>query len=710
MGERTVTMSTGRKILMSIAVTVVFFLLLEGVLAIVGVRAESYADDPYVGFSSSSRLFVETAAGDGGLELVTAENKLSLFNPQRFPADKGDAFRIFCVGGSTTFGRPYDDTTSFCGWLRELLPIADPGRRWEVVNAGGVSYASYRVALLMEELVEYEPDLFVVYSGHNEFLERRSYPQIIAMPRALRGVGAIAARTRLWTAMSAVVHGFSGAPAAPVNDPDILNEEVTTLLDSAVGPGAYTRDDELAEKILQHFRFNLARMVDIAASVGAETVLVSPASNLRESRPFKSEHRDDLPESDRLRIEELLASAQKAHAEGRADEAVAQINAAAAIDPRHAQLAFLQGRLLGNAERWEEARVAFERARDEDVCPLRAPGPVAEIVREVGADRGVGVVDFTSLADGWSQHGIPGADLFFDHVHPTIEVHRRLAVAIIDEMARLGVLTLSPVWNEAAVAEVASRVETGLDAQDHALALMKLSKVLGWAGKLQESYRLAAQAAELYPDDSRIQYNAGLTAHLVGRKSEAVAHYQRAVELQPDADEPHGNLGVLLEEAGWRDEAIEHFRLAIRYARTPETASRNRSNLARALMVKGYEEYRAGQLPDAVASLTEAAEIAPNQPDILGRLGIAQLGAGMTGPAVATFSTALRVLPDDPVFTNRLALALALDGQLDRAAAAYGRALVLDPQVTDLPDNAILVLQRMGRTDLVTALEQRLGG
>ena len=43
-------MSTGRKILMSIAVTVVFFLLLEGVLAIVGVRAESYADDPYVGF------------------------------------------------------------------------------------------------------------------------------------------------------------------------------------------------------------------------------------------------------------------------------------------------------------------------------------------------------------------------------------------------------------------------------------------------------------------------------------------------------------------------------------------------------------------------------------------------------------------------------------------------------------------------------------
>ena len=247
-------MRTGRKILMSAAVTVAFFLLLEGFLAMVGVRAEPYADDPYVGFSSISRLYVGTTARTGSVELVTADNKLSLFNLQRFVAEKGDATRIFCVGGSTTFGRPYDDATSFCGWLRELLPIADPTRKWEVVNAGGVSYASYRVAVLMEELVEYEPDLFVVYSGHNEFLERRSYPQIIAMPRALRGVGAVAARTRVWTAMSAAVQRFSGAPAKPTSDPDLLNEEVTTLLDSAVGPSSYTRDDELAEKILGHFR------------------------------------------------------------------------------------------------------------------------------------------------------------------------------------------------------------------------------------------------------------------------------------------------------------------------------------------------------------------------------------------------------------------------------------------------------------------------
>ena len=238
---------------------------------------------------------------------------------------------------------------------------------------------------------------------------------------------------------------------------------------------------------------------------------------------------------------------------------------------------------------------------------------------------------------------------------------------------------------------------------------MKLSKVLGWAGKLNESDRLAERAAELYPNDSRIQYNAGLTAHLAGRKTEAVAHYRRAVELQPDADEPHGNLGVLLEEGGLLDEAIHHFRLAIRYARNPETARRNSANLARALMVAGFRDYSQGRQTEALAKLTEAAEIAPNDPEILGRLGIAQLSTGRTGAAVTTFNAALVARRDDPALTNRLALALALDGQVAKAASTYRRALVLDPGVSDLPDDMFRVLGRMGRTGLVLEIRERMG-
>ncbi len=574
--------SVVRKVMWTVVIVIGFFVLLEGALAVVGVQPERYARDPYVGFAGTSRLFVP--ADDGSGDLVTAVGRRRLFNLQRFPATRPTGeFRIFCVGGSTTYGRPYDDATSFCGWLRELLPVADPSRRWRVVNAGGVSYASYRVALLMEELIDYEPDLFVIYSGHNEFLEERTYRTIIATPPAVRGLGSIAAKTRVWTVLAAAIRTTSGAPTDPVDSADLLDEEVTTALDKSVGPDAYTRNDVQSARIFDHFRFNLTRMVDIAASVDAGALLVVPASNLRDSRPFKSEHRDGLGEADLRRFDDLVAEARAAYSEGRLDAAVESIQAAAAIDPRHAQLAYLEGRLLYSDARWRQARTAFVRARDEDVCPLRAPSPIADIVRAVAADRDTGLVDFEVRTDEWAEHAIPGSDLFLDHVHPTIEVHRRLAVDLIAELADLGVVTPSPDWGAPAVAEVARRVEAGIEPIDHALALMKLSKVLGWAGKLQESYALSRQAAEIFPDDARIQYNAGLNAHLVGRKGEAVEHYRRAIELQPDADEPHGNLGVLLEEAGRFDEAELHYRAAIQYARTEATRARNQANLDRLL-------------------------------------------------------------------------------------------------------------------------------
>jgi len=90
---------------------------------------------------------------------------------------------ILCKAvGSATYGRPFFDHTSFPGWLRAFLPRADPTRKWEVINAGAISYASYRIKGLMAELSRFEPDLFIVYTGENEFLERRTYASAFNTP------------------------------------------------------------------------------------------------------------------------------------------------------------------------------------------------------------------------------------------------------------------------------------------------------------------------------------------------------------------------------------------------------------------------------------------------------------------------------------------------------------------------------------------------
>ncbi len=181
----------------TLIIVFVFFAGLEFLLALFGVRPIVSTKDPLVGFSGNIPLYVETTQADGAIMMQTAENKLDLFNDQIFPMIKvNNSYRIFCMGGSTTVGRPYVDSTSFCGWLRVFLKTVDPSRNWEVINAGGVSYASYRIARLMNELVQYQPDLFIVYSGQNEFLEQRSYGDLKKLPNWLLETDSLLSKTR----------------------------------------------------------------------------------------------------------------------------------------------------------------------------------------------------------------------------------------------------------------------------------------------------------------------------------------------------------------------------------------------------------------------------------------------------------------------------------------------------------------------------------
>ena len=206
--------------LIATAVAVGCLVLVELLLALFGVAPVARTEDPYVGFSSWFPLFVEHLEPDGTPILVTADNKRNAFNAQRFSAEKpADTYRIFCLGGSTTYGRPYDDAVSYCAWLRAMLPKADPSRNWEVINAGGISYASYRISRLMEELIQYEPDLFIVYTGHNEFLEKRTFESVARVPGPLRDIGAVLSRTRLYAIAKRAADGLAASRPLPCGEP-----------------------------------------------------------------------------------------------------------------------------------------------------------------------------------------------------------------------------------------------------------------------------------------------------------------------------------------------------------------------------------------------------------------------------------------------------------------------------------------------------------
>ncbi len=540
----------------------VFFGLLEAVLALVGVEPVLRSKDPFVGFASKVPLFVEETDPDGRKFLATPKNKLVFFNQQRFPREKApETYRIFCLGGSTTYGRPYNDTTSFAGWLRQLLPVADSRRRWEVINAGGISYASYRVAHLMEELALYEPDLFIVYSGHNEFLEERTYGTLRDLPAVITSTAALLARTRTWAAMSSVLNRLGSLPRTQQDRNVQLPGEVNTLLDRSVGPDLYERDDALRDQVLLHYRISLGRMVDIARSAGADIVFVTPAANLRESAPFKSQHTGGLDEAERLRSEELLATALDMIRGSAWSEALELLDEAIAIDPRFAELQYRRGRVLFALGRHEQAGVALRRARDEDVCPLRALSPMPEILAEVAREKGVTLVDFIDLVErrvlAEQGHRIPGQEYFLDHLHPTIAGNRALAVALVQAMIEKGVVQPGDSWGDAAISAVASRVEEGLDRSMHAQALANLARVLIWAGKVEDAGRLASQALASGEEDPGLVVAAvGILAKLSERQGDipqARQHYRRALNADPGNAEIHLGIGLTFLKRPGRD-------------------------------------------------------------------------------------------------------------------------------------------------------------
>jgi len=434
----------------------------------------------------------------------------------------------------------------------------------------------------MEELLDHQPDLFIVYTGHNEFLEQRTYGEILAYPRALRGLGALAGRSRIFAAGQRMIEsGQANKPTGASTGPVMLDHEVRTLLDSSVGPDAYSRDDALHEKVLQHYRFSLTRMVDMSRSAGAEIVFVNPAANLQHSSPFKSEASTSLTPDERMETQELYEEAKASFQGDRRsaaelDAALTMIEKAMAFEGRHAHLHYLHGQVLGALGRYPEAKVAFEHARDEDVCPLRALGRTLEIVEEVVSAAGVPWVDFVSLVEGHSPNGIPGESLFLDHVHPTIEGNRLLALDLVEVLRREDIVRPGSNWGDEAIRQVTAEVEKGLDPVAHGRALSQLSRVLGWAGKLEESYRLSMQAVEKAPRVADVLHQAALGAHLTERLDEAELLYRKTVELDPTQATAHSNLAVILDEAGRDHEAAVHYRQAIALLSEKNAAYRNR--------------------------------------------------------------------------------------------------------------------------------------
>lgn len=659
----------------------------EGILGLLGVAEAERFVDPYVGFEEGATLFAKQDS-QGGERYVTRPDKLKFFNQQSFPVEKAPGtYRIFTLGGSTTAGRPYDDQVSFSRWLERYLDAAEPSRKHEVINAGAISYASYRIVVLMKELVRYEPDLFVVLSGHNEFLEERTYRDLIGQPQTLKWLRPRLSRLRL----SHLIWDAMGPPAD--SETSQLPDEVKTRLDVWTGLAAYERDDVLRDSVIEHFAFNLEQIIGLARAHDVDLVMVKPASNLKDFSPFKSAHSAGLVEVEQKRFRELMSVGKKSLEAGDGDAALDAFEVAKTIDPDYADLHFRMGRALLQKGDFDAAYQALVRAKELDVAPLRSLDSLQDLVSEVALREGVPLIDLLDLLETQNEsrlgHRILGNEVFLDHVHPDIATHSLIAQRLMTKLAEDGLVRLDAAWTQAEQQAIYDGVVSTLDPQYYARRDLNLAKVLGWAGKLEEAEPPLRRAAEVLDGEPDLHLNLGILWQKTGRPELAVEQLERAVALDPESPEGHFNLGVTYGRLGRLVEGIGELEAAIElYSDYPE-AHHNLSILQR----------QAGDPVAAITAAQRALELQPEAAEVHRALGLAFRMAGRFDDARAAFAESLRRDPGNSATRTELAITLAMEGRLDEAITGFEQAIESSPDDPEAHYNLARTLAQLGRTD-----------
>lgn len=432
------------------------FLLAEGILRFLDLGRPSFHCDPYIGFAKVNPLFELNSAAQR-YELAPSRQKH--FVACSFPARKSNKeYRIFCLGDSTVQGNPWSVETSFTAWLQLTLQSADPSRDWNVINCGGVSYASYRMVPILEELVRYQPDLVIVHCSHNEFLEDRSYESLKRAPAIVLQLHAQLSQLRISEFLRSIGRSFAKnagclpgtGVAMAVEDRKkrpLLTAEVEALLDYRGGIEFYHHNAKWHQGVIDHYEYNLRRMAAIAKQHQIPLILMNPACNLRDSPPFKAEHRVGITPPERERWNALWSQARVEYWRD-PRRAVRILQDAMEIDDQHAGMHYDLAKCYDSLKQFSSARAEYALAKDKDVCPLRILESMNDVVLSVAEDTDATVVDVKALFDRLSRNGIPGSDWFVDHVHPTILGYQRIADELAYKMIRMGIVIPQERWLE----------------------------------------------------------------------------------------------------------------------------------------------------------------------------------------------------------------------------------------------------------------------
>ncbi|MDE3221515.1 MAG: tetratricopeptide repeat protein [Nitrospirota bacterium] len=398
-------------------ITAVIVALLPLVVLEVGLRVGGFhvPQDPFLSFGTVPEFFI-TKEIDGKLYYTVSRSDVYLERETIFPARKApNTFRVICLGSSASAGWPHQGNEVYTAYLQEALQRAFPDRQIEVLNLGAHAYASYRNRLIFQEAIEFEPDAFVIWTGNNEFLEKRVYQteQVWLEP-----VLAVANKSLLYRGLRGSRVGRWLFPGNTLSAYERAFGWFTVWSKIEQVALALRTNPEQFSAVKRHYESSVESMVEMAQDKGIPVVLATVPVNLREWRPTVSCH-----SGEGARLEQWQAryhEGRRRLLEGNYPSAIEALAASTELDPQYADGYFYLGKAFEAQKQFDRAYANYSLARDYDCNPFRAISAFNESIHQIaGRHSNVTLADLTGAFSAAAAPYAPGFDLFLDYVHPT---------------------------------------------------------------------------------------------------------------------------------------------------------------------------------------------------------------------------------------------------------------------------------------------------
>ncbi|ETW99332.1 MAG: hypothetical protein ETSY1_15390 [Candidatus Entotheonella factor] len=345
-----------------------------------------------------------------------------------FPVEKDkNTLRIFCLGGSASAGWPHPKSEIYSAYLEQALQVAYPDRDIEVVNISAHAYASYRIKMIFENVIEYDPDLIVIYSGNNEFLERRTYLKHrvqVAQAEHLANHSVAFRYAQFWYQKKLF-------PESSLSG--LGRERIQYEMWSKVAKVTLTlrKDPEQFEYLKRHYHYNIEQIVKKSNHRGVPVVLVTVPTNVHDWYPNVSYHR--LSGEDFAVWQTYFDQGQREILQNNPNKAIEALQKAIEMEPLHAESYFYLARAYEINNEPDHALKYYYQAKDLDYNPFRAISAFNRSLHDIAtshphayladADQSMVAVSFPVA---------PGFDLFLDYVHPTKKGNLVIAETVFD--------------------------------------------------------------------------------------------------------------------------------------------------------------------------------------------------------------------------------------------------------------------------------------